>query len=140
MAVQLQSRFLTTLVVAGRPVGTFQTFTGGGVGGEAAPSRVPGAEFSRQPAGEKELRPITISRDFDPAVDTDELLAFVRQQVMVEDAATVSRKPLDKNRAPFGKGRTWVGLITDVNEPESDVNTTNSKAVLQITIQPSGSN
>lgn len=134
----LSSRFLVTLTVAGRNCGRFQTLTGAGVGGDAMMSRPPGAEFERAQGGEKTLSPITIGRDYDPDVDTDDLISFLRSQAHVENAATVGRKRLDANRNPAGKGTTWVGVITAVNDPESDTNAQNDKPTLTITIQPSG--
>lgn len=133
-----QSRWLTTLFVAGRNIGTFMTFEGGHVTGESMPSRVPGAEFPRKGGGEKDLAPITIGRDYDPNIDTDELVAFLQNYVGAEDAAIVGRRPLDKDRNPYGTGRKWTGTITAIREPESDTNTTNDKAVLTIEIDPSG--
>jgi hypothetical protein len=134
---QLSSRFLVTLTVAGRSIGRFQTHTGAGIGGDAMSTRPPGAEFPRQQGGEKTLNPITIGRDYDPAIDTDEILAFLRANAHVENAATVGRKRLDANRNPAGKGSTWIGVITAVNDPESDTNAQNDKAQLTIVIQPS---
>jgi hypothetical protein len=134
---QLPSRFYTTLTVAGRNIGAFQTFSGGNVTATAVTDRPPGAEYPRAYGGEKEISEITIGRTFDRDRDSDELIAFLRSH-MDENEATVSRKPMDANRNPFGKGRTWTCAITAVNEPDSDSNDTSGKPTLSIQLQPSG--
>lgn len=136
MTVQLQSRWLATLNVGGRSFGAFMTFAGGHVTAEAVSSRPPAAEFARKGGSEKEIAEITIGRDYDITVDTDEAMAYLRRWVRIEDAVTVNRRPLDKDRNPYGKGRTWTGVLTAVNEPESDTNSTADKAQLTLTIEP----
>lgn len=132
----LQSRYLVTLTVGG-VTRTFMAFSGGNVRSEATTSRPPGREYPRAIGGEKTLEPVTIAVDYDPAVYDENYVTLLRRNVGVEDAATVGRRKLDANRNPFGK-ETYVGMISDVNVPESDTNTDNEKAVLEITVQPSG--
>lgn len=132
----LSSRFLVTLAAGGHTL-RMQTLTGAGIGGDAMESRPPGAEYPRQQGGEKTLNPITVGVDYDPTVHTDQVLADLRAVAHVENAATVGRKRLDANRNPAGKGTTWIGVITAINDPESDTNAQNDKATLTITVQPS---
>lgn len=135
---QLQSRYLTTLSVAGRDIGVFQTHSGGHVTGESVADRSPGQEYPAASGGEKTIAPITTSRRVKLERDTDELIAFLQRHVSVENAAVYNRRPLDSNRNPVGSGRTWTCTITAVNEPDSDSNSENEPAVLEIELQPGG--
>lgn len=139
MSVQLQSRFLATLVVRGRAMGAFQGFEGGDVTGESVTSRPPLAEYPRKVGGEKNLEPITLTVDYDPTVHNKAYLSWLRQHVMVENAATVGRVPADDQRNPMiSEGTNWIGIITSVSEPTSDNNETTAKAQLTVIVDPSG--
>jgi hypothetical protein len=136
MATQLQSRYLAVLAVGGRTF-RFQTCTGGDDTTESVSSRPPGAKYPRKSGGEPDLSPITVGRDYDVTVD-DDMVAHLRKFIGIEDAATIQRQALDANRNPFGAKRTWTGVITAVNEPDSDTNTTSDKAQVTVEIDPSG--
>jgi hypothetical protein len=138
MSAVLQSRWLTTLRVAGRDIGVFQTFSGGHVTGESVSDRYPGEEFPTAAGGEKSIAPITIGRSHKLERDTDELIRFLHRNVSVEHAAVVNRRPLDNNRNPSGVGRTWTCTITAVNEPDSDSTSENERSVLEVELQPGG--
>lgn len=135
MSVQLQSRWLTTLVVGGRTF-RFQTFTGGGVTSAAVSSRAPGEQYPAQGSGEREIAAITLGRDYDVAVD-DDMVDHLQRFIDTEDAATVQRQPLDSDRNPFGRKRTWTGKLTGIPEPDSDTNSPDGKSVVTVEMQPS---
>lgn len=134
---QLSSRFLVTYTLAGRQIGQFQTFDGGGVGGDAMVDRVPGGEYPRAMGGEKTLDPITITRTYDRVRDNAALLRFLRDNTHEDDQAVVALWTLDQHRNPYEKIGTWTGVQTAVNNPTTDTNNQNDKATLSITMQPS---
>lgn len=134
---QLSSRFLVTYTLAGRQIGKFQTFDGGGVGGDALIDRPPGAEYPRAFGGEKTLEPITITRSFDRKRETAELMGFLRAHTHEDDQAVVALWYLDENRNPYEKLGTWTGVQTSANNPTVDTNSQNDKTPLSITMQPS---
>jgi hypothetical protein len=133
---QTQSQYIVSVIAAGRPIGTFTSFSGGGVTGETVPDRGPLDEFPTQSGGEKTLAEITVGRRVDPSRDTDELGDYLDSLVMVTDAITIQRKQV-VNRNPFGKGSTWVGTLTAVNPTDSDNNSASEATNLELVVSPS---
>ncbi|HTE59678.1 MAG TPA: hypothetical protein VK631_04960, partial [Solirubrobacteraceae bacterium] len=111
---------------------------GGNVVGESVSDRSPGQEYPSASGGDKTLEPITIGRRVKLERDNDDFYARLHRHASVEDAIIINRKPLGSDNNPVGKGRTWTGTITNVNEPDSDTNSENEPAVVEITMQPSG--
>jgi hypothetical protein len=133
---QTQSNYITSVIIGGRDVGWFTSFSGGGVSGETVPDRAPGQEYPTQSGGDKTLDPITLGRAVDPARDTDELEDFFASMVQSTDQVTIQRKKLI-NKVPFGKGTTWIGTLTAVNPTDSDNNSASERTNFEIVVAPS---
>lgn len=134
---QLQSRFLATLVIAGKTV-QFTQFAGGELGGASGSWRPPGAEYMRKGGGEKELAQITLTVPYDPTLHTDALISHLYAHAHEEDAATVSHKPRDKQGRPVVKGLTYTGVLVGVTPPASNTGEGSSYSDLVCLIDPSG--
>lgn len=136
MAKTLQSGFLTTVRVGSRTLPPAYTWSGGEVTNEAVADRAPGQQFPSAVPGLKTLTSVTVGWTFDPAIWTDAVIADLFSQVDKENTVSASRKPKDANGAVFGKGRTFVGTLTAVREPDTDSNAA-ERAVIELEFQPS---
>lgn len=134
---QTQSRYLTTVIVGGRDIGAFATYSGGGVAAEVVLDRAPGAEFPTASGADKTIAEITVTRPVEILRDTAELEAYLDRYVGMTDAVTVGRKPYDADGNPYGPGRTRIGTLTAVNPTDSDVNSQGERTSLELVIQPS---
>jgi hypothetical protein len=134
---QSQTRYLVTFLAAGRQVPGNWAMSGGRPTGEAIMDRAPGAEYPNASGGDKSLEPITLRARVEIAQLTDAERTRVNGLVMVDNACTVNRKPLDRNGNPFGKGDTWIGTLTSGLAEETDPNADGEPAEVEVEIQPS---
>lgn len=139
---QTQSQYITTVIAnpPGGPVrtiGTFSSFSGGGVTTEIVADRGPLDRFPDKAGAEQDIADITVSRRVDTARDTAELEDYLVSLVGVRKAFTVQRKPV-VNRAPFGKGTTWICTLNAVNPTDSDNNSAGEATSLELVFSPSG--
>lgn len=135
--MQLQTKYLTTVIAGGRDIGPFATFTGGAVASEAVPDRSPGDEFAEQSGGEKTIGDVTVTRRIKLGRDTPELRRYLRGLVGVTNAMVVGQRDVDADRNPLTTGDTYTGTLTDMTPAESDLNSSAEPSILSLTIAPS---
>lgn len=138
---QTQSQYITTVVAnppggTVRTIGTFTTFSGGGVTAEVVPDRGPLDDYPTQAGAERAIAEITVGRRVDTARDTAELEDYLASLVGTTNAFTIQRKPVVKKN-PFGKGTTWVATLTAMNPTDSDNNSTGDATSLELVFAPS---
>jgi hypothetical protein len=134
---QSQTRYLVTFIAGGQRVPLNWALSGGRPTGEAMMDRSPGAKYPNAGGGDKTIEPITLRARVNIGQLTDAERTRVNNLVMVENACSVNRKPLDINGNPFGKGNTWVGTLTAGFSEDSDPNADGENAEVEVELQPS---
>jgi len=135
--MSLQYRFLVTATVGGRPLGGFQTFTGGETTAESVKDRPPGQEYEISLGGPKGIGNITVSRTFDPDRDDPALIAHLHGQVGRRDNSTIGKVPLDADMNPRGSGDTYRGTLIRFAPPEANSNSSD-KGTIELEFEISG--
>jgi hypothetical protein len=136
MAKTLQSGFLTNIRAGSRGLPDTTTWSGGEVAAGIVEDRSPGAEFPDAVGALKTISPVTVQWSFDPVVFSDQVISELFALVGKDNAITATRKPKDANGNPYGKGRTYVGTLSAVREPDTDA-TTGDRAPFEVEFQPS---
>lgn len=117
-----ESMFLATAIVGGVDRGQFNTKAGGQVRAAMVESRNPTQRYASQIPLRPTIEPITIGRPFDRTRETDVYLAGLRALVGTgENNMVVALWSLDQNLQPFLKVGNWIGTLSEVNEPDTDV-------------------
>ena len=93
---------LVTVVVAGRPLGTFDTLAGGETSTDIAKRRAGGGVMRTYTNNKRDTSDVTVTRDYDRERDV-ELARWLRTQL--GKAATASDQPLDDDDAVAGEIR-----------------------------------
>lgn len=111
---------LITVTVDGRPLGTFDTFSGGEVSADVSKHRPGGMVGESSHAALPTYADVTVGRELDRERDVElyrSLLPRVGRAL-----ASISKQPLDDNGAPWGKPFTYTGRLSNMTDPESDSN------------------
>ena len=111
---------LITVVVDGRPLGTFDTFSGGAPSADVQKHRPGGLVGENSYAALPTYEDVTVGRELDRVRDVElyrSLLARVGAAPV-----TVSKQPLGDDGTPFGKPFTYPGRLSAMSDPESDSN------------------
>lgn len=115
-----QSQSLVTVVVDGRPLGVFDTRTGGESSGEITKYRPGGQARQKSYGGRAETGDVTVTRVNERERDND-LVKWLRTRVVVGEMS-INEQPLDDNDQPWGKPTTWTGRLQSVNGGDTDSN------------------
>jgi hypothetical protein len=133
----LQNRFIVTVTVAGvGALGTFMTFAGGDVSNDAQVDRPDGIN-PQSIAGPVNYANITVTRTYDLARETADMLAQLDNAGRTHAGMSVGRTGRDANGNPKGRGRTYVGNVIRVKGADVDANSTD-RATVEIEMQVSG--
>jgi hypothetical protein len=123
--------FRVTATVDGINLGVFDTFTGGNVSAEVSKRRAGGAKSRRATlGGPRDVDDVTIAREF--VHQRDHALAAQLEQRTGSAEAVVTRQPLDANQAPYGRPKTYAGILQNVAYPDADSDSADT-AMLELT-------
>lgn len=109
---------LISVTVDGRPLGVFDTRTGGGTTSEVSKRRSGGMGPIKQYRSLPNYEDVTVSRVAENERD-HELARWLDTRVGRAEAV-VSEQPLDENGSAWGRPRTWVGTLMAANPPGRD--------------------
>lgn len=111
---------LVTVTVDGRPLGVWDSFTGGEVSAEVGKHRPGGMVPENSHVALPTYGDVTVGRERDRERDVElyrSLLPRVGRAL-----ATITKQPLDDNGAPWGKPFTYTGRLSGLSDPEVDSN------------------
>lgn len=111
------NQFLVNVVVAGRPLGTFDTLSGGETSTEIAKRRAGGGVMRTYTNRKRDTSDVTVTRDYDRERDV-ELARWLRTQTGA--VATVTEQPLDDDDVAWGKPTVFSGLLSGVGPGDVD--------------------
>ena len=111
---------LVTVVVDGRPLGTFDTRTGGATTAEHAKHRPGGMVAQKAYASLPENDDVTVTRVYER--ERDHVLARQLKTRAGRATASISEQPLGDDGAPWGKPTVSTGLLKSVNTGDVDSN------------------
>lgn len=127
------SHFYCTLTVAG--VGgpfVFDTFTGGTVSAEVNKRRAGGSRGKRATlGGPREVEDVTMAREFVGPRDHD--LGTQLEAVAGSAECVATRQPTDANGVPYGRVKTYTGILQAVAYPEADSDSSDV-SMLEVTV------
>lgn len=113
-------QFLITATVDGRPLGQFDTCSGGEPSADVSKHRPGGLVGENSYAALPTYSDVTIGRELDRERDV-ELYRSLLSRVGRAPVA-VSKQPLDDAGAPWGKPFTYTGRLNGMSDPEVDSN------------------
>lgn len=117
-----QQNWRVTATVGGIPLDAFDTKTGGDVTGEPTRHRSGGTRTEKLYGVRQSYTDVTITRAYERERD-HELVRQLRPLVGIAQG-TVLEQPLDVNELPWGKPVTSSGMLRDLQDGESNVNST----------------
>ncbi|MBB3041023.1 hypothetical protein [Nocardioides soli] len=121
---------LITVTVDGRPLGVFDTLTGGEPTAEVPKHRPGGMTQERSYPGLPSFGDLTVGRELDQQRDLELYRSLVNR--VGRASFTVSRQLLDENGAPVGRPITYIGRLSAMTDPEADSNS-NDPSMWQMT-------
>lgn len=132
MRASTAGHFTVSLTVDGKSFGVWDTATGGNVSAEVNKRRN-GTSRGRRATlpGPRDYEDVSIAREF--VYDRDHKAAAMLEALAGTGRAVVVRQPLDANRAPFGRPKTYTGVLQAVAYPDSDSDSSDT-AMLECTI------
>lgn len=113
-----QQQALVTVTVDGRPLGVFDTLSGGDVTSDVTKRRPGGSTVQRSYGSLPEYDDVTVSRVLERERD-HELVRTLRGRIG-RARATVSEQPLDDDGLPWGKPVTYSGRLAGIVAGEVD--------------------
>lgn len=131
-----QDQWLNTIVIDGRPLGIWDTVSGGDVEAEETKYRPGGMAKQISLGGPEMTNNLTLSR-----LLKREDWAYMKSLMsgrVGRAAVTVSRQPLDVDGNPFGQPLTYRGRLQRVAPGDSDSNATDAH-VWEIEVSTEGS-
>lgn len=123
MSAATQADALITVTVDGKPLGTFDKRSGGDVDSDI--SKRDTADGPQVYHAKKTVNDLTVTRGYDRERD-HELLRGLEQRAG-RASMSVSEQPLDADGNPWGKPKTWDGMLKSVNSGEVDVTTSDPR-------------
>ena len=109
--------FRVTVSLAGRDLGEWDALSSGGSESDPKMYRGGGSRLKRVVPGLNSPKKIKLSRGYH--ADRDDLV-FLNNQCS-KGVMTVRYQPLDADHNPHGRAITRTGVLSDVSDPESDV-------------------
>jgi len=113
---------LITVSVDGRPLGVFDTLSGGEPTAEVGKHRPGGMSGERSYAALPSFGDLTVGRELDTQRDLEVYRSLVGR--VGRAPFTASRQLLDENGAPVGRPITYTGRLSGMSDPEADSNST----------------
>ncbi|MDI6911481.1 hypothetical protein [Nocardioides sp.] len=128
-------QFLITATVDGRPLGTFDTASGGEPTADVAKHRPGGMVGENSYGALPTYGDLTVGRELDRVRDVEVYRSLVPR--VGRALASVSKQPLDDDGAPAGKPFTYTGRLAGMSDPDADSNDA-SVSMWQMTIVVTG--
>jgi hypothetical protein len=122
-----QSQSLVTLVVNGKPIGVFQTRSGGETTAEISKYRPGGGAAQKARRGQREHGDVTVSREWER--ERDLIIERDLRLLCGRAKASVTDQPLDEDGVVFGKPVTYTGVLMSVNGGDSDSDSDDGKTL-----------
>lgn len=120
-----QSDFRVTVAVDGKPLGVWDTRSGGDVDSDIA-RRVTG-EGPKVYHGRPNPAEVTVGRDYER--ERDHEVARTLETRVGRAPMTVSEQPLDEDGNAWGKPKVWTGKLKSVNTGEYDSDGTDPRMI-----------
>lgn len=113
-----QSEWQTTVVVDGRPLGIYDTFSGGEVTSDVQVTRPGGMQPLKAHSATRTYGDATVGRSEELARD-HELVRWLETRAG-RGVSSIARRRLDPDGAPWGAPKTYIGLLKTVTASETD--------------------
>lgn len=126
---------LITVTVDGRPLGVFDTFSGGEVSAEVQKSRPGGMVGEKSHPALPTYGDVTVGRELDLVRDLELYRSLLPRNGRA--LASISKQLLDENGSPVGRPLTYIGRLSGMSDPESDSNS-NDLSMWQMTFVITG--
>jgi hypothetical protein len=108
----------TTASVDGRPLGEFDTFSGGDPSAEDVKHARGAGGVERSRGGRQTVDNVTIGREYDTDIDLHWLAARRGKPGLM----TVTRQPLDDDYNPKGRPLVYTGTLIKITPSDEDAN------------------
>jgi hypothetical protein len=112
--------YLVTVTVDGRPVGTFDTLSGGEVSADVGKHRPGGMVGETSHPALPTYGDVTVSRELDRQRDVELYRSLLPR--CGRAPVSISKQPLDENGAPWGRPFTYTGRLNTMTDPDVDSN------------------
>lgn len=113
-------QFLITVIVDGRPLGVFDSMSGGEVTADVGKHRPGGMVGENSHGALPTYGDVTVSRELDRQRDVEVFRSLLPR--VGRAAVTISKQPLDDDGAPWGRPFTYVGRMNGMTDPDADSN------------------
>ena len=120
-----QSDSLITVTIDGKPIGIFDSRTGGEVDADGLAVRHTGEGLKLAATRRFTVGDITVSREKER--DRDHALAQQLKTRVGKAKMVVSDQPLDEDGNAWGKPDIWTGILKTVNGGDSSADSTDAK-------------
>lgn len=132
-----QDQWSNTVTVDGRPLGVWDTLSGGAADSENTTYRPGGMAPQVSLGGPRTIGEITLGRLLrKESEDWDFVHTLMNRAGQAR--AVVSRQPLDADGNPWGRPLTYTGTVKTCNPGDTDSNSSDAQ-VWEITVTPEGS-
>ncbi|WP_243061145.1 hypothetical protein [Nocardioides sp. SR21] len=111
---------LITVVVDGRTLGTFDTFSGGEPSSDPQKHRPGGMQQEKSYGALVTYGDVTVGRVLERERDIELYRSLLPRYGRA--LVTVTKQPIDDNGAPWGRPFTYTGRLSSATDPESDSN------------------
>lgn len=131
-----QDQWSNTVTIDGRPMGVWDTLTGGDVDSEETKYRPGGMQPQISLGGTTTVNNVALGR-----LLTRDDWPFMRDLMarrVGKAPVTVSRQPLDEDGNPFGRPMVYRGILQNVTPGDTDSNASDAQ-VWEITVSTEGS-
>lgn len=126
---------LITVTVDGRPLGVFDTFSGGEPSAEVSKHRPGGMVQEKSYAALPTFGDVTVGRELDQSRDLELYRSLINRTGRAPVSA--SKQLLDDAGAPVGRPLTYTGRLSTMTDPESD-STSSDVSMWQLTFVCTG--
>lgn len=131
-----QDQWYNTVTIDGRPLGVWDTLSGGSVDSEETKYKPGGMQPEISLGGTMTIENVTLGRLLGRA-DWDFMHSLMANRVG-KAVCTVARQPLDVDGNPFGRPLVYTGILQNVTPGDTDSNSSDAQ-VWEITISTEGS-
>lgn len=126
---------LITLVVDGRPLGVFDTLSGGEPSAEVTKSRPGGMAGEKSHPALPTYSDVVAGRELDMQRDLELYRSLLNRAGRAPVSA--SKQYLDESGAPVGRPLTYTGRLSNMTDPEAD-SSSNDVSMWQLTFVCTG--
>lgn len=125
-----------TVTIGGRPLGIWDTLSGGGVTAEETKHRPGGMQPEVSLGGPESVEELGVSKLLTRA-EYDFLSGLIRRRRIGREQAVVNRQPLDIDGNPWGQPLTYRGVLQSVTLGDTDSNSSDAQ-MCELTISVGG--